>query len=240
MKIIKKFKSTKAKIGKMLVIQNEVNIVIDPEWLKNRSKKDFIRAIWAECSELMASLEWKWWTVPDPRNIYIEIVDIWHFILSYIILDAGSVSDAKNNKLLDIFIEGLNFSRESDVNGEQYLSDSQYSYLLSEQDDTKKKVFLNEEIAKSFLNLHVEMGVFLFGVLVKEATSFDKFYLMYIGKSVLNKVRQEKGYKKGTYTKKIEGMEDNMYLYEIVSKAKDEKSLEKKIRKAMDKLQVVE
>lgn len=227
------------KLSEMFRLQDKLNENIGQNWKKNRTRKDFIRAIWAECSELMTSLSWKWWTIPDPRNIHIEVVDVFHFILSYIILDEGGVEKAADGKLTQMFVNGLKIGSTKDVDVERYVSDAQFKYLKNENDEAKRKIFLAEEIAKSFLDLNVEMGIYLFGVLVSETTTFDKFYLLYMGKNILNTIRQEKGYKTGTYTKKIGGMEDNIYLYEVISRVKTTKEIEEKLRKVFQDLEVV-
>lgn len=45
---------------------------------------------------------------------------------------------------------------------------------------------------------------------------FDRLTLLYIAKNVLNKFRQNNGYKSGTYTKIWGGKEDNCHLTQIV------------------------
>ena len=41
-------------------------------------------------------------------------------------------------------------------------------------------------------------------------------YKLYIGKMALNKLRQEQGYKEGTYKKNWRGIEDNGALYKFI------------------------
>ncbi|HIE58869.1 MAG TPA: dUTPase, partial [Hydrogenothermaceae bacterium] len=79
----------KKEILDMLKLQNQLNTKINPNWRKGRNHVDFARATWLECAELVESLPWKWWKkqTPDIENVQIEVVDIWHFIMSFILLD---------------------------------------------------------------------------------------------------------------------------------------------------------
>ena len=64
--------------------QEALNCAIDPDWRAKRYP--WRRAIWVECAELLESFPWKWWVKeghPDLDNITIELVDIFHFLLSY-------------------------------------------------------------------------------------------------------------------------------------------------------------
>ncbi len=70
------------KIAEMLGMQNQLNTQIHPDW-KNQNY-DWNRAIWIECAELMDKIGWKWWKHQeiDRDQAVLELVDIWHFILS--------------------------------------------------------------------------------------------------------------------------------------------------------------
>jgi hypothetical protein len=46
----------------------------------------------------------------------------------------------------------------------------------------------------------------------------DKIYKLYMGKNILNKFRQDNGYKLKTYKKIWNGQEDNVYLMQIIDK----------------------
>ena len=48
--------------------------------------------------------------------------------------------------------------------------------------------------------------------------TFEKLYVGYISKNVLNSFRQDKGYQAGTYIKDWGGIEDNEYLIRLASK----------------------
>ena len=66
----------------MLEMQDAMNRKVDEDWLdKNR---EWYRAVWIECAELMDPYGYKWWKQqqPDIEQVRLEIVDIWHFGMS--------------------------------------------------------------------------------------------------------------------------------------------------------------
>ena len=53
---------------------------------------------------------------------------------------------------------------------------------------------------------------------IKCGINLEKLYKLYIGKNVLNKFRQDNGYKDGSYIKIWNGKEDNEVLNELLDK----------------------
>ncbi len=223
----------KTQILEMLQLQQELNSKINKNWRKERTKEDFTRAIWIECAEAVDSLPWKWWKkqTADLDNLKIEVVDIWHFILSYILLDYENISDALESDYIKTFEKGINEDFHNiNING-AYLN-----HYLGETEYNNKLIFLIERVAEGFLKESPLEGIFFFGLLVRNTLSFDKLYLLYIGKNILNHIRQETGYKEGKYKKVINGIEDNKYLFEIVKNIKTKEELEEKIRETFKSL----
>ncbi|WP_457638705.1 dUTP diphosphatase [Persephonella sp.] len=223
----------KDRLLQMFQLQDRLNRKINENWREVRTKEDFARATWIECAELVDSLPWKWWKKqePDMDNVQIEVVDIWHFIMSYILMDFPAPEEAVESEAVNLFIKGVNEDfTEVNVSGE-YIN-----HYLGETDSYRKIIFLTERVAEGFLKNDASEGVFFFGLLVKNTISLKKLYLLYTGKNILNHIRQEKGYNKGQYRKLINGMEDNRYLFELVKEVSDEKELEEKIRKAFEEI----
>jgi len=221
-------------IFEMLNLQEQLNKKINQNWKKERTKEDFTRATWIECAELVDSLPWKWWKkqLLDMDNVKIEVVDIWHFILSYILLDFENISEILESEYIKSFEKGINEDFHNlNING-MYIN-----HYLGETDEYKKIIFLAERVAEGFLKNEPVEGIFFFGLLVKNTISFKELYLLYIGKNILNHIRQETGYKDGSYKKVINGMEDNQYLFQIVKEVNSKKQLEEKIREAFQRLQ---
>lgn len=70
----------------MVTMQDAHNQQVHPQWREQGF--DYYRAIWVECAELLDHYGWKWWkhTVPDIDQSRLELVDIWHFGLSDLML----------------------------------------------------------------------------------------------------------------------------------------------------------
>ncbi len=223
----------KEEILDMLKLQDQLNSKINSNWKKDRTHTDFARATWLECAELVESLPWKWWKKqqPDLENVQIEVVDIWHFIMSFILLDFEKIEDALESEYIKFFIKGVNEDFHNININSVYIH-----HYLGEIDNIQKIIFLAERVAEGFLKDEPLEGIFFFGLLVKNTISFKDLYLLYIGKNILNHIRQELGYKEGKYKKTIDGLEDNKYLFKLVKQVEDKDQLEQKIREKFQKL----
>ncbi|ULO00801.1 dUTPase, dimeric [Campylobacter sp. RM5004] len=188
-------------IDEMLNLQNSLNIATcGNDWTKGFTKEnrliDFARCIYMECAELVDSMPWKHWKSInaswDLENIQIELVDIWHFILSLAIMQnkqielKNTISDFKFYKTDKNLNEILEYSRE----------------LIH---FSSAKIVNINDICNTFLHLTCKCDL-----------EFNRLYKIYIGKNVLNKFRQDNGYKDGSYKKLWNGKEDNVILYELL------------------------
>lgn len=217
------------KILECLKLQESLNSQINKNWRKERIQEEFYRAIWVECGEAMDSLPWKWWKKMqmDLENLEIEIADIFHFILSISLLESD-----QDLVYFQKAVKG-DFSNLSKVDGEylnHYLADVYKGNKVSEY------TFLIERIAEYSLRKDYENVLFFFGLLVKDTIGFDRLYLLYFGKNILNRIRQEMGYKGGGYKKVINGIEDNRYLLQVVNRVDSLENLEREIRETFEKL----
>ena len=179
----------KNKILKMLELQDAMNNRINADW--RDAGNEWYRAIWIECAEMLDHYGWKWWKhqEPDMEQVILEIVDIWHFVLSDLLESGSSVDD---------LAEGL-------------VNDFQLSY---EKLDIRLAI---EALARQTLDrksADVETFIKLMGT---AGLTLDDLYRGYIGKNVLNFFRQDHGYKQGTYQKLWGGKEDNEYLVEAAA-----------------------
>ena len=172
----------------MLSLQDSMNTRVHPEW---RSQGyEWYRAIWVECAELMDHYGWKWWKKqqPDWQQVHLELIDIWHFGLSDLLLRHENVDQLASSL--------------ADALKETYLAqDFRNSLELFVQGTLNQRAF----------------DVTAFGHLMAAADlSFDGLYRGYIGKNVLNFFRQDHGYKDGSYIKVWNGREDNEHLAELM------------------------
>ena len=178
---------TLSQIETMLNLQDSMNTKVNADW--RRQNFAWYRAIWIECAELLDHYGWKWWKHQemDRDQVVLELIDIWHFGLSILI-----VNDSDKEQLCQNLTLGL--------------SDS-----LSLEFPEQLEAFTEQVLhTRSF-------DVRRFGGLMKTiGLDFDELYSSYVGKNVLNMFRQDKGYKEGTYIKNWGGKEDNEWLIEVM------------------------
>jgi deoxyuridine triphosphatase domain protein len=164
-----------------------------------------------ECAELINSFAWKHWknisAAPDVNNIVIEIVDIWHFVMSYIL------EQYYGSKNIDHIVSDV-----TAVSG--FAEFSSYAYDVREY-SIYEIVNDIELIIHETSGFELQIGELLtdfFRVAIKCGVSLDILFAKYIGKNVLNKFRQDHGYKEGNYRKIWGDLEDNEVLIEVLSK----------------------
>jgi dimeric dUTPase (all-alpha-NTP-PPase superfamily) len=210
-------------INKMIELQNNLNNATNGnKWkdgLTSENRKiNWYRCIYMEAMEAIDSLNWKHWKdinlADDLDNLIVEVVDIWHFILSEAIkhenfrpLYALSVINKSENFKIDktmvlyklelIALASLSNSVEITGN-ELYESD----FNIISQDDSYNNLYA---IIEEFGALMVYLNL-----------STEELYKRYIVKNVLNKFRQDHGYKNGTYIKEWNGVEDNVIAFSIL------------------------
>ena len=184
-----KGEALREKIKEMLDLQNKINEKVHPHGREQIF--EWYRAIWVECAELLDHHGWKWWKKQSPNQaqIELELVDIWHFGLSILL------SNYDIEKSISLISEGMMDQRGSGKFREN-LEDFTSNTLQTRSFDLKR-----------FNQVMNDVGL-----------TFEKLYVGYISKNVLNSFRQDKGYQAGTYIKDWGGIEDNEYLIRLASK----------------------
>lgn len=173
----------------MLTMQDAMNLRVHEDW-RNQGFP-WYRAIWVECAELLDHHGWKWWKKhsPDIEQVKLELVDIWHFGMSHLLLDATDPG---------VLADRLATALQRPVTGPGF------------QDDL-------ESFALETLR-HKSFDIDKFATLLADVNlGFDELYQRYIGKNVLNFFRQDHGYQDGSYQKNWAGREDNEHLVELVA-----------------------
>lgn len=191
----------KAQAVEMLKMQNFMNEVINKEWVS--MGWPFLRAVLVEATEAIEHVGWKWWKkqTPDWPQVRLELVDIWHFILSNEMLRTDSIETAAKNIVIEV-----EYNRTSIVFDEN-------SYEIANMNVIEKfELMIGLAAAR-----RVEIA--LFKSLMDDAEmSWDDLISLYVGKNVLNRFRQANGYKEGTYIKEWNGEEDNVHLTRILQR----------------------
>lgn len=171
----------------MVSLQRSHNEKVHPEW--DKQGYPFSRAIWIECAELIEHYGWKWWKhqEPDLDQVKLELVDIWHFGLSDLMIQYDE--DVVERLVVEL-IYGMNHLDELDF---------------------REAV---ESLASKALGGRFSVHAFVCAMHALPMT-FIELFTIYVGKNVLNVFRQEHGYKDGSYRKTWAGREDNEHLAEL-------------------------
>ena len=179
----------KQQIMTMLDLQNDMNTKVHADW--RAQNFEWYRAIWIECAELLDHYGWKWWKkqTPDVDQIALELVDIWHFGLSLMLLSNDS-KDVLVDQVEQIFMSPV-------------MSDD---FAIDLESFTEKTLITKDFDLQGFARLMAGINM-----------DFETLYVGYVGKNVLNFFRQDYGYKDGSYVKQWNGVEDNEHLVQIVS-----------------------
>jgi len=202
------------KILLMLQLQAQLNDATNgEEWTKGLTKNGKVinwrRCIYMECAEMVDSFSWKHWKSinkePDWDNLQIEVIDVWHFIMSLAIEDysrnlKGGIED------LAINISQLDSFSKIDLENDEF----------DTQDNVIEKVenIIRIALTKDELNIEELISEF-FDLAVMSGLDLQTLYRLYVGKNILNQFRQDHGYKDGSYIKIWAGEEDNVVMKRV-------------------------
>ena len=171
----------------MVQLQRSHNEKVHPQW--DSQEYPFTRAIWIECAELMDHFGWKWWKhqEADFDQVKLELVDIWHFGLSALMIQHG-------DSVVDVVADEI-------------------SRTYTSHDHSEFREAVEVLTGKA---LEGDFSIVAFVATMRALPmSFEDLYAIYVAKNVLNVFRQEHGYKEGTYRKSWAGREDNEHLTEL-------------------------
>ena len=193
---------TESQLDAMLELQDGMNAKVNPDWVA--ANNDWYRAIQIEGVEAIEHHGWKWWKKQDldMAQLRMELVDIWHFIMSTAIQKKnGNITLAKQDMLA-----------EFNLHQKSVLFDNQY-YLLAQMKLLDKLNLLVGLASAKRINLA------LFNSLLSDCgMNWTDLFKQYVGKNVLNIFRQDHGYKTGAYINIWNGREDNEHLVEVLEK----------------------
>ncbi len=199
------------KLLSMLQLQQELNdatngIGWEAGVTKNGKKINWRRCIYMESAEMIDSFGWKHWKgiaqETDYANLQIEIVDVWHFVMS-------------------LLLEFNNQSRSIEELATDIVSTPQYQKLLS----AKIPEFAADDALMGKIENVMRLSLIpvspeMMGASIEEflelsfmgGLNLEQLYRLYVGKNILNQFRQDHGYKDGSYIKMWDGMEDNAVM----------------------------
>ncbi|MCY4266126.1 MAG: dUTP diphosphatase [Gammaproteobacteria bacterium] len=186
----------------MLLLQGNMNAKVDPNWV--HARYPYLRAVAIEGAEAMDQHGWKWWKKQqkDLPQLQLELIDIWHFILSEVLLRSLD-QNIDPQQMLDTALQQAETQNTVELDGKTYVLDS--LELLGK---------LELLIALSVVR-RIELSVF--AVIMQDCKmDWTELFRQYVGKNVLNMFRQDRGYKDGSYQKHWQGREDNEHLVDII------------------------
>jgi len=202
------------KILLMLQLQAQLNDATNGEnWVKGITKDakeiNWRRCIYMECAEMIDSFSWKHWKnikqEPDWANLQIEVVDVWHFVMSLAIENYGKTLRGGIEDLA-INISSLDSFSKIDTKSDDFAPQKK---IMLKVEDIMREVLSQEE-----LDLEALLASF-FDLVVFSGLDLETLYRLYVGKNILNQFRQDHGYKEGTYIKVWAGKEDNVIMKRI-------------------------
>ena len=186
----------KEKLVEMLLLQDETNRKVFPDWRYRLAATDFRVAFLVEAGELADHLGYKWWSQkePDLDQARMEAVDMWHFLMSEWMLSGFGLDQ------LLVVTQPLPTSAPTT---QRALARTHVSTLLTQGGNLMT-------VMSRFGLLCANLGI-----------TFDWLYKHYVGKAALNRFRWANSYGSG-YQKIWNGREDNEHLTEILATLDDE------------------
>ena len=189
-------------------MQVAFNQVIDPSYPENpQVKRDDIKAILVELGEYFEHTAYKWWKkqTADWAQANMELIDILHFAISDAIENAyAAQQQAPADVVAQLILNG--------AAANQTITDGKELVAALAQDGTPAKPL---QCGAEFFNK-------LMAALVDAYGDANTVYLTYVGKNALNNLRQQRGYKQGTYIKMWQGREDNEVMMALLSQHESE------------------
>ena len=183
-------------------LQNSFNENTVNGW--KEKKLDWYMALTDEWVEVLNSFYWKWWKDTknfgeiDLQNLEVEMVDIFHFLLS------KSIEENNTDFFFSIVLA---------------LSGTKSNYYIENPKTLNDKIRKEAIPMTSFEVLEILLVIWS-DVWFKLDKSFEDLMKWYRVKNALNIIRQKFGYKDGKYIKKWGDVEDNVIAWKIADELK--------------------
>lgn len=184
--------TTEGKLLRMFYIQDHLNSQLDEHWVTQGW--DFRQALMVEAAEFSEHIGYKWWKkqTPDLNQARLELVDMWHFIMSYILAKSPELTETGT-------LVRICENWEENTNNPDIFTASELVMRLVSESSPFLMVLAYRKLCRKF------------------GLGFEELYKLYVGKAALNEFRWENGYGNGSYVKVWGGKEDNEYLTVILN-----------------------
>jgi hypothetical protein len=120
----------------------------------------------------------------------------------YTLEDLGSIEKLSEN--IKALVNFESFSTKNIATNKNY-------YEQIETVEKLIKILFCEESIEKLMEAFIEVAL-------QSGLNIDSLYSLYVGKNILNKFRQDHGYKDGSYIKIWNGKEDNIVMQSILEK----------------------
>ena len=176
------------KILLMLQLQAQLNESTNGEdWTKGVTKNgktiNWRRCIYMECAEMVDSFSWKHWKSinqePDWDNLQIEVVDVWHFIMS---LAIENYSQNLKGGIEDLAISISNLPSFSTIDTKNS------TFGLQDKVIEKVENIIRLSLEEDELKLDELFNEF-FDLVLMSGLNLETLYRLYVGKNILHQFR---------------------------------------------------
>ncbi len=184
---------TETQVNNMIEVQDRLNCHLNPQWCS--AGYDWSLAIMSECTELADQIGWKWWKHQPQApltQIHLEVVDIWHFVLSGLI-EQGAMDLIRRE-----------FARPDVSPG------------AAGGMTPRAALSAAKNVVQSCDKFDLQLVTYFRALMHAVRLSTDDLYDLYMAKAALNLFRWDNGYREGTYIKQWGDVEDNVYLESVL------------------------
>ncbi len=218
-----------AMLRAMATMQDEHNEQVHPDW--RNSGAEYYRAVWVECAEMLEHFGWKWWKrqQPDLWQVKLELVDIWHFGMSDLLRSGALREEIVELLAIDAEPAPARMARQLSPQerqdsqrepGQAYRMRGRARREVGEPSGPARHAeavrLAIEDLACATLAAKAFALPQFARVMAVLPLSYEELFRLYVGKNVLNRFRQDHGYKAGAYVKIWAGREDNEHLVELL------------------------
>lgn len=164
------------------------DLTMGQQWVEN--PPNFGLSIFMEAAEAVDKFNWKWWNKKeaDVEGAKMELIDIIHFSLSLDVVVNDGITPLGE-------LATVRYRQLEEYRGVK-LKTGDVRYYLEESSPVELFCLLGTLGGEGRVDFRV-----IGAIMNCLEMSFDDVYKLYMQKALLNKFRQENGYKEGTYVK---------------------------------------
>jgi hypothetical protein len=205
-------------IDLLFSMQKEFNELISESWSEDRKLADFVYAITDEYAEFLRHTSYEWWkkSTPDVDQAHMEVVDMWFFAISSILLVFKN-PNSYNKMLLDVVSQHMKDTLGNRFTGEDFGNIPAAREFGADFVNNMMGIRSSRTKFSQAMGMKRMINSLIKFTYVSGLTNTD-LLIKYMGKLQLNIFRQKNGYKTGAYIKMWGDLEDNQVLDDILRK----------------------